>query len=227
MAAAAAAQEFEKAAVLRDRLAAVRHVHERQRSHVESGDAFDVFGLHQGEPGANVQVFRVRDGARRRPAGVLRRERRGPRAAEVLEEFLLEYYWDGPPSRPRWSRRSRTASGARRRPGGGAAPASRCGAAQRGPSAACWSWRGATPSWPPRPRSSACAREASRIEALERLRDAPRLERLPLRIECYDISNLGERHPVGSMVVFEGGVPKKAHYRKFAVRDVPARTTSR
>ena len=66
-----------------------------------------------------------------------------------------------------------------------------------------------------------------RIEALERLRDGLALERLPLRIECYDISNLGEQHPVGSMVVFEGGQPKKAHYRKFAVRTRPGRTTSR
>ncbi len=62
-------------------------------------------------------------------------------------------------------------------------------------------------------------KSASRIEALERLRDGLALDRLPLRIECYDISNLGEQHPVGSMVVFEGGVPKKAHYRKFSVRD--------
>ena len=62
-------------------------------------------------------------------------------------------------------------------------------------------------------------KSASRIESLERLRDGLALERLPLRIECYDISNLGEQHPVGSMVVFEGGVPKKAHYRKFSVRD--------
>jgi excinuclease ABC subunit C len=62
-------------------------------------------------------------------------------------------------------------------------------------------------------------KSAARIEALERLRDGLALGRLPLRIECYDISNLGEKHPVGSMVVFEGGRPKKAHYRKFAVRD--------
>jgi excinuclease ABC subunit C len=60
------------------------------------------------------------------------------------------------------------------------------------------------------------AREA----ALVRLRDALGLADLPLRIECYDISNLGERHAVGSMVVFADGRPRKAHYRKFAVRTV-------
>ena len=63
MAAAAAAQEFEKAALLRDRLAAVRHVHERQSARVDEREAFDVIGLSQAEPGANVQVFLVRDGA--------------------------------------------------------------------------------------------------------------------------------------------------------------------
>ena len=63
-------------------------------------------------------------------------------------------------------------------------------------------------------------RRASRELALQGLRDALGLPALPLRIECYDISNLGEAHPVGSMVVFEGALPKKAHYRKFAVRGV-------
>ena len=63
-------------------------------------------------------------------------------------------------------------------------------------------------------------RRQTRIEALERLRDGLGLAELPLRIECYDISNLGEQQPVASMVVFEGGVPKKAHYRKFALREL-------
>ncbi len=57
-----------------------------------------------------------------------------------------------------------------------------------------------------------------RIEALEELREALNLESLPIRIECFDISNIQEESPVGSMVVFQDAVPKKAHYRKFAVR---------
>ena len=39
-----------------------------------------------------------------------------------------------------------------------------------------------------------------------------------MRIECFDISNLGETHTVASMVVFEGGAPKKSDYRRFKVR---------
>ena len=57
-----------------------------------------------------------------------------------------------------------------------------------------------------------------RVEALEELREALNLESLPIRIECFDISNIQGQEIVGSMVVFEDGVAKKAHYRKFAVR---------
>jgi len=57
-----------------------------------------------------------------------------------------------------------------------------------------------------------------RIEALEELRETLNLESLPIRIECFDISNLQDSSPVGSMVVFQDAASKKAHYRKFAVR---------
>jgi excinuclease ABC subunit C len=57
-----------------------------------------------------------------------------------------------------------------------------------------------------------------RIEALEELREALNLESLPIRIECFDVSNLQEASPVASMVVFRDGMPLKAHYRKFALR---------
>jgi excinuclease ABC subunit C len=61
-------------------------------------------------------------------------------------------------------------------------------------------------------------RRLRRVEALEELREALNLESLPLRIECYDVSNLQGESVVGSMVVFQDAVPKKAHYRKFGVR---------
>src|SRR5207244_5833111 len=57
-----------------------------------------------------------------------------------------------------------------------------------------------------------------RVEALEELREALNLESLPIRIECYDVSNIQGEAVVGSMVVFQDAVPKKAHYRKFGVR---------
>ena len=57
-----------------------------------------------------------------------------------------------------------------------------------------------------------------RVEALEELRERLNLESLPVRIECFDVSTIQGQETVGSMVVFEDAVAKKAHYRKFAVR---------
>ena len=44
------------------------------------------------------------------------------------------------------------------------------------------------------------------------------MENLPIRIEGFDISNIGGEHTVASMVVFEGGAPKKSDYRRFRIR---------
>jgi excinuclease ABC subunit C len=46
------------------------------------------------------------------------------------------------------------------------------------------------------------------------------LDALPVRIECFDISHLGGTHTTASMVVFEGGAPKKSDYRRFNIREV-------
>jgi excinuclease ABC subunit C len=61
-------------------------------------------------------------------------------------------------------------------------------------------------------------KRARRVEALEELRETLNLESLPIRIECFDISNIQGQEIVGSMVVFEDAVAKKGHYRKFTVR---------
>jgi excinuclease ABC subunit C len=55
----------------------------------------------------------------------------------------------------------------------------------------------------------------SRSRALQELQDALDLDEAPLRIECFDISHLGGTEVVGSMVVFEDGLPKKSDYRRF------------
>ncbi len=61
-------------------------------------------------------------------------------------------------------------------------------------------------------------RRQSRVEALEGLQRALGLDVPPVRIECFDISNLGGTHTVASMVVLEGGAPKKSDYRRFKIR---------
>jgi len=220
MAAAAAAQEFEKAALLRDRLAAVRHVHERQSARVDEREAFDVVGLSLTDPGANVQVFRVRDGAVVDRQSFYLENAAGRDPEDVLEEFLLEFYWEGSVIPPEVVAPLEDGAGL------GAVLAARRGSkvavrsAKRGVKRRLLELAQHNAELAAQTEAERIAQKsASRIEALERLRDGLALDRLPLRIECYDISNLGEQHPVGSMVVFEGGVPKKAHYRKFSVRD--------
>ena len=58
------------------------------------------------------------------------------------------------------------------------------------------------------------------LSALQELKDRLRLPRIPLRIECYDVSNIQGTLAVGSMVVLERGLPKPGHYRRFRIRTV-------
>src|SRR5204863_6676953 len=60
----------------------------------------------------------------------------------------------------------------------------------------------------------------ARSRALAELAAQLGLEQAPLRIEAYDISNLGPTDTVGSMVVFEDGLPKRQDYRKFTIKGV-------
>jgi excinuclease ABC subunit C len=60
----------------------------------------------------------------------------------------------------------------------------------------------------------------ARSRALTELADQLGLQQAPLRIEAYDISNLGPTDKVGSMVVFEDGLPKRQDYRKFTIKGV-------
>jgi len=61
---------------------------------------------------------------------------------------------------------------------------------------------------------------STRGQALEQIAEALGLDEVPLRIECYDISNLGPTDTVGSMVVFEDGRPAPASHRHFGIKTV-------
>jgi excinuclease ABC subunit C len=58
----------------------------------------------------------------------------------------------------------------------------------------------------------------TRSKALQEVQDALCMTEAPLRIECYDVSNIQGQHVVASMVVFEDGLPRKSEYRRFTVR---------
>jgi excinuclease ABC subunit C len=58
----------------------------------------------------------------------------------------------------------------------------------------------------------------ARSRQLRELQEVLGIPQAPLRIECFDISNTGATEAVGSMVVFEDGLPKRADYRRFAIK---------
>lgn len=62
------------------------------------------------------------------------------------------------------------------------------------------------------------SRLTTRQQAVTELKEALHLPRLPLRMECYDISNIQGKYSVASMTVFEHGLPHRSHYRKFKIQ---------
>src|SRR5690606_8683969 len=58
----------------------------------------------------------------------------------------------------------------------------------------------------------------TRNRALEEIQSSLGLDEVPLRIECYDVSNLQGTEVVASMVVFEDGLARKSEYRRFVIR---------
>ena len=66
----------------------------------------------------------------------------------------------------------------------------------------------------------------ARAEALSGIQKALQLDAAPLRIECFDVSHLQGTNVVASMVVFEDGLPKKDHYRRFAIAETTDDTDS-
>jgi excinuclease ABC subunit C len=223
MRAAAAAQEFEQATLERNRLRAVHSLMQRQRVANESVGTLDAVAVAVDGRDANAQVFQVRDGvlSDRQSFYLANETERG--VAEVAEEFMLQYY-AGHMSIPaqivvqrELVDRAALAEALSRRRGG----AVELRAAERGDKRRILELaeRNARLALD-QERLRDERRRQSRVEALEGLQQALGLDVLPVRIECFDISNLGGTHTVAAMVVFEGGAPKKSDYRRFTIRTV-------
>jgi excinuclease ABC subunit C len=218
---AAAAEEFEQATLERNRLRAVHSLLERRRVTNESVGTFDAVAVAVDEREANAQVFQVRDGvlSDRESFYLANETERG--VAEVGEEFMLQYY-AGHSSIPALLVVQRELAG---RPALAAALASRregpveLRAAERGEKRRILELaeRNARLALEQEQLRSERRRQG-RVEALDGLALALGLDVPPIRIECFDISNLGGTHTVASMVVFEGGAPKKSDYRRFRIR---------
>jgi excinuclease ABC subunit C len=219
---AAGAEEFERAALHRDRLKAIRSLFERQRVAGGSVGTADLIGVAVEGADANAQVFQVRDGilAERQSFYLENQAEREP--AEVAEEFIGQYYSAspamppmivvGPYLRDRVDVLAQALSERRGSP-------VEVRAAERGDKRRLreLAERNARLALD-QDRLRREHRRARRVESLSSLREVLGMEELPVRIEGFDISNIGGEHTVASMVVFEGGATKKADYRRFKVR---------
>jgi excinuclease ABC subunit C len=221
MLAAAAQEEFEQATLERNRLHAVRSLLERRRVTSESVGTFDAVAVAVDGRDANAQVFQVRDGVLSDRQSFYLANEAERDLAEVGEEFMLQYY-GGYTSIPALlvvqgglDRRQALADALSSRRGGPV----EMRAAERGEKRRILELaeRNALLALD-QERLRSERRRQSRVEALEGLQRVLGLDAPPVRIECFDISNLGGTHTVASMVVFEGGAPKKADYRRFTIR---------
>jgi excinuclease ABC subunit C len=219
---AAAAEEFERAAVYRDRLDAVRSLMQKRSVAGESLENADVIAVAAEEETANAQVFQVRDGilAERQSFYMANGGERDE--AEVTEEFIAQYY-SAAPAVPRLivagaairDRAPLLAEAlATKRGGAVEVRVSERGDLRRLRELAERNARLALA----QDRLRRERRRQTRVDTVAALQDALGMESLPIRIEGFDISNIGGEHTVASMVVFEGGAPKKSDYRRFRVR---------
>jgi excinuclease ABC subunit C len=221
-------QDFERAALFRDRLNAVRSMMERQQVAGGSLGSADLIGVAVEGGDANAQVFQVRDGVLAERQGFYLGGEHTDGAdvdrdpGEVAETFMLQYYGAAPsvPGRvivgPELRERTGVlaeALSSQRDSQVDVRVASR-GDLRRLRELAEKNAKLALAQDKLRREH----RRQQRVESLSALQDALGLERVPVRIEGFDISNLGESHTVASMVVFEGGAPKKSDYRKFGIR---------
>jgi excinuclease ABC subunit C len=222
MEAAAAAREFERAALHRDRLQAISSLFERQRVAGGTVGTADLIGVAAEGQDANAQVFQVRDGILAERQSFYLDNQAERDLAEVAEEFVGQYY-SASPAVPRTvivgpylAERVELLEAALSERRGSAVEVR---VAERGDKRRLreLAERNAKLALD-QDRLRREHRRQRRVESLASLRDALGMADLPVRIEGFDISNIGGEHTVASMVVFEGGATKKADYRRFRVR---------
>jgi excinuclease ABC subunit C len=220
---ASAAEEYEKAAKVRDQLDNVRKAIERQQMVSSERDEMDVVGFVEDELEAAFQVFFVRRGRVTGRKGFVVDKVEDLSPPELVARFLERHYAEAQvprqvlvPLQPddaalvgTWMSTLRGAKVTLRVP-------------QRGPKRALLETvtENARDAFQ-RHRLKRSSDFAARSRQLTELQSALGMEEAPLRIECFDISNTGPDEAVGSMVVFEDALPKRSDYRRFAIKYTP------
>jgi excinuclease ABC subunit C len=220
---AASELEYERAARLRDDLAALNRALEKSTVVLPDGTDADVFALAEDDLEAAVQVFHVRDGRVRGQRGWVVEKVAEVTTGDLVEQLLLQVYGDTtgeglprevlvpaePPDRPEVEQLLSELRGSRvavRVP-------------QRGDKRSLLETVARNAGQALTLHKTRRAGDlTTRSKALAEIQEALGLPEAPLRIECYDVSNIQGTHIVASMVVFEDGLARKSEYRRFTVR---------
>jgi len=257
------AEEYERAARLRDDVQALNRALEKQAVVLGGGTDCDVIALAEDQLEAAVQVFYVRGGRVRGQRGWVVDKIEDITPGELVEQFLGQVYGEDPVAGEGWAGEGwageappdgdgadraqrggqRRAIGDSRRPDapvprevlvpelppdaealeewltGRRGGRVRLRVPQRGDKKALLETvaRNAAESLALH-KTRRASDLTTRSRAMHEIQEALGLDEAPLRIECYDVSNLQGTHVVASMVVFEDGLARKSEYRRFSIR---------
>lgn len=220
MKAAATREEFEVAAKMRDQLDNVRKAIERQQMVSDRLEDFDVIGFVEDDLEAAFQVFLVRKGRVTGRKGFIVDKVEDLSGGQLVGGLIERLYVEGDvprrilvPEEPpdvrlleQWLRQQRGGPVSVVRPQRG----NKRNLLETVTDNAMQAFQ--------QHRLKRSTDFAARSAQLNELQAVIGMNRAPLRIECYDISNTGPSEAVGSMVVFEDGLPKKSDYRRFAIK---------
>ncbi len=225
MFAASDALDFEKAARLRDDLGALHKALEKQAVVLGDGTDADVIALAEDPLEVAVQIFYVRGGRIRGQRGWVADRVDEGGTAELVDDFLLQLYAGATPDEipreilvpalPADVTTYETLLGDVR----GSKVSIRI--PQRGDKRTLQETVAQNAAQSLVLHKTRRASDlTTRNRALEEIQEALGLDEVPLRIECYDVSNLQGTEVVASMVVFEDGLARKGEYRRFVIRGV-------
>ncbi|GAA2590882.1 excinuclease ABC subunit UvrC [Actinomadura fulvescens] len=220
---AAASQEYERAARLRDDIRALERALEKQTVVLGDTTDCDMIAFFEDELEAAVQVFYVRGGRIRGQRGWVVDKVEAVTTADLVEDFLIQIYSESdsvprevlvPALPPDEEAMTELLTEQRGGP-------VRLRVPQRGDKKALLETvqRNAMEALKQH-KTRRASDLTTRSKALQELQEALDLDEAPLRIECYDVSNLQGTNVVASMVVFEDGLARKSEYRRFTIRGV-------